>query len=474
VTPVKRNVPRAVRRSETLWAPGAGSGDGAPDPRMLEYTVGDDRVWDARLLRWDILGSLGHAAGLRRAGIITGVEFTKMQRALRSALRAAASGELAIGEEHEDVHSAVELWITARHAALGGRLHTGRSRNDQVATDLRLYLKDQALALHARSLDLAEALLAFAASNRTALWPGYTHQRRGMPSSAGIWAAGYAEGVLDTAESIAGVWPRLDRSPLGSAAGYGVPLPLDRDAAARALGFSGIDNAVTLAQGARGKLEAAVLFWCVQFGHDLGRLASDVILYTADEFGFLVLPPDLATGSSIMPQKRNPDLFELTRARAGAVQGELAGVLAISGKLTGGYHRDFQLLKGPLMRGLEATGQMLAMMTFAVPRVTVDRERSLAALDGPTLATDEVMRRVRSGEPFRSAYRAVAAAVKSGAEMPALPAREIIDARRSTGGIGNLNLGAGRSRLRAARAWNRRERGRFERAMNALAGRRTG
>ena len=251
-----------------------------------------------------------------------------------------------------------------------------------------------------------------------------------------------------------------------------MPLPLDREAAARSLGFTGIDNAVTLAQGARGKLEAAVLFWCVQYGHDLARLASDVILYAAEEFGFLVLPPDLATGSSIMPQKRNPDLFELTRARAGAVQGELAGVLAISGKLTGGYHRDFQLLKGPLMRGLEATEQMLSMMTFAIPRITVDRERSLAALDGPTLATDEVMRRVRDGEPFRSAYRAVAAAVKSGKGMPVLPPGEIIRARQSVGSIGNMNLGAGRARLRAARAWNRRERNRFERAMATLAGRR--
>ncbi|HEX6090909.1 MAG TPA: argininosuccinate lyase [Gemmatimonadales bacterium] len=469
---MKRKPRRSRVPARTLWAPAAGSPDGAPDPRMLAYTVGDDREWDARLLRWDILGSLGHAAGLRRARLITEGEFTRMQRALRAALRAAARGTLAIGDDHEDVHSAVELWLTARHASLGERLHTGRSRNDQVATDLRLYLKDRALALHAESLALAEALLDLAAAHRTALWPGYTHQRRGMPSSAGIWAAGYAEGVLDTAESIAGIWPRLDRSPLGSAAGYGVPLPLDREAAARSLGFTGIDNAVTLAQGARGKLEAAVLFWCVQYGHDLARLASDVILYAAEEFGFLVLPPDLATGSSIMPQKRNPDLFELTRARAGAVQGELAGVLAISGKLTGGYHRDFQLLKGPLMRGLEATEQMLSMMTFAIPRITVDRERSLAALDGPTLATDEVMRRVRDGEPFRSAYRAVAAAVKSGKGMPVPPPGEIIRARQSVGSIGNMNLGAGRARLRAARAWNRRERNRFERAMATLAGRR--
>lgn len=456
----------------TLWGTGRSIRGGGPDARMLAYTIGDDREWDARLLQWDILGSLGHAAGLRRAGLVSEREFVAMQRALRSALRAAASGELAIGDEHEDVHSAVELWLTRRRGSLGERLHTGRSRNDQVATDLRLYLKHRALALHAASLELAGVLLAFAAAHRTALMPGYTHQRRGMPSSVGLWAAGYAEGVLDTAESVAGIWPRLDRSPLGSAAGYGVPLPLDREAAARALGFAGLDGAATSVQAARGKLEGAVLFWCVQFGHDLARLASDVILYTADEFGFLVLPPELATGSSIMPQKRNPDLFELTRARAGAVQGELASVLAIGGKLTGGYHRDFQLLKAPLMRGLDATEEMLGMMAEAMPRIGVDRARALAALDGPTLATDEVMRRVREGEPFRRAYRDVAAAVKSGDPMPPLASREIMLARRSTGGVGNLGLAAGRRRLARARAWNRRERRRFDRAMNALAGRR--
>ena len=463
---------RRGRGARTLWAPDAGSAAGPPDAQMLAYTVGDDPAWDTRLLRWDILGSLGHATGLRRSRIITDSEFVRMRRALRAALRAAARGELAIGPEHEDVHSAVELWLTERHAGLGERLHTGRSRNDQVATDLRLYLKDRSLALHAEGLEVAAALLAFAARHRGALWPGYTHQRRGMPSSAGAWAAGYAEGVLDTAESIAGIWPRLDRSPLGSAAGYGAPLPLDREAAGRALGFAGIDNAVTSVQGGRGKLEAAVLFWCVQYGHDLGRLASDVILFTADEFGFLVLPPELSTGSSIMPQKRNPDLFELTRARAGAVQGELAGVLAIGGKLAGGYHRDFQLLKAPLMRGLDATAQMLAMMRTVLPRLGVDTARGLAALDGPTLATDEVMRRVRAGEAFRRAYRAVAAAVAAGEEMPALSAREITAARKSVGGIGNLHLAAARSRLSAARAWNRRERGRFDRAMRALEGRR--
>ena len=455
-----------MRRAETLWSQGK-----ALDARMLAYTVGDDPVWDARLLRWDILGSLGHAEGLRRSRIISEAEHTRMRRALRAALRAAAVGKLRIEARHEDVHSAVELWLTRHHGTVGERLHTGRSRNDQVAVDLRLYLKDRVLSLHAEALGLAGALAAFAAKHRRVLWPGYTHQRRGMPSSAGLWAGAYAEGVLDTAESLAGIWPAIDRSPLGSAAGYGAPLPLRREAAARALGFAGLDRNVAAVQNGRGKLEAAVLFWCTQLGHELGRFATDVIQFSAEEYGYLVLPAELATGSSIMPQKRNPDLFELTRARAAVLHGELAQVLALSAKLGGGYHRDFQLLKAPLLRGTDATGEMLAMMAAAVPRLGVDRERGLAALAGPTLATDEVMRRVRGGTPFRRAYRDVAESLGRGEAMPALGPAAIIAARRSTGGIGNLGLGETRARIAAARRWNRRERARFDAAMRRLAGR---
>src|SRR5581483_7400269 len=211
------------RAPETLWAAAAG-----PDPRVLAYTVGDDRVWDARLLRWDVLGSLGHVEGLRAAGLLSEGEHRRLRAALRAALHAADRGRLAIGPGHEDVHTAVESWITRRAPGAGERLHTGRSRNDQVACDLRLYLKDRLVALEAETLDLAEALLRFAGRHRSVLWPGYTHQRRAMPSSVGLWALGFAEGLLDTVEALEPVWRAVDRSPLGSAAGYGVPLPLRR------------------------------------------------------------------------------------------------------------------------------------------------------------------------------------------------------------------------------------------------------
>jgi argininosuccinate lyase len=295
-----------------------------------------------------------------------------------------------------------------------------------------------------------------------------------MPSSVGHWAGAYAEGILDTVEAIDSLWTSVDRSPLGSAAGYGVPLPLRREVAARALGFGGLDRNVATVQAGRGKLEAAALFWCTQLTHELARLSQDVIVYSAEEFGYLVLPADLATGSSIMPHKRNPDLFELTRARAAAVEADLVAVLQIKGRLTSGYHRDFQLLKEPLMRGTERTGAMLEALAAALPRLEVDRARCAAALDGGALATDEVMRRVEAGRPFRVAYREVKEALASGETFAAPTARQILARRRSTGGLGNLGLNEARARLRRARSWGTRQRRSFDAAIRRLAGRAVG
>ena len=292
-----------------------------------------------------------------------------------------------------------------------------------------------------------------------------------MPSSIGLWAAAYAEGLLDSLESLPGLWARIDRSPLGSAAGYGVPLPLNREATAKALGFAGLDHNVGTVQNGRGKLEAATLFWCTELAHELSRLSADVILFSAAEYGYLILPPELATGSSIMPQKRNPDLFELTRARAAGVEGDLATVMALKAKLSGGYHRDFQLLKEPLFRGVASTRAMLGMVALAVPRLGVDAERCRAALSGDALVTDEALRRTEMGQPFRAAYRDVAAEFKSGATFPEPSVAALLARRRSTGGVGNLELPVVRGRLRTARAWQRREATRFTRAMARLAGR---
>jgi argininosuccinate lyase len=437
---------------------------------MLAYTVADDREVDAQLLRWDVIGSLGHVEALAKGRIISIREHAAMRTALRGALKAIDAGTLAIGPQHEDGHSAVEFWLTKRYGDLGERLHAGRSRNDQVATDLRLFLKDRVLTLHAQMTALALVLIDFAAEHRKVLWPGYTHQRIAMPSSAGLWAAGYAEGLLDAADAVAGFWPRLDRSPLGSAAGYGVPLPLGREAAAKALGFDGFDEVVTTVQNSRGRLEAAVLWWCAEAAHECSKLSSDAILFSADEFGWLKLPTELSTGSSIMPQKRNPDLFELTRARAAALEGDLMTLMALKGKLAGGYHRDFQFLKAPLFRGLDRTTEMLAMLAAAIPRLGVNAKVGRDALRGEVLATDEVMRRVRAGLPFRAAYREVAAELKRGEVMPPLAPAALLAARTTPGGMGNLPIASLRTRARTATHWNERRRTKFGRALARLVG----
>ena len=450
----------------TLWQPKA-----RPDAAMLAFSIGDDPHWDARLLKWDVLGSLGHIEGLRAAKLISVREHSRLRAGLRAALRAAEDGTLRIGRGQEDAHSAVEAWLTSRDRGAGERLHTGRSRNDQVAVDLRLMLKDRLLELHDGALNVAESLTDFGASHRRVLMPGYTHQRRAMPSSVALWAGAIAEGLLDTIEELPTLWQRVDRSPLGSAAGYGVPLPLPRERVARALGFGGLDRNVASVQNGRGKLEAAVLFWCTQAGHDLTRLSTDVILFSAEEFGYFVLPAAFTTGSSIMPHKRNPDLFELTRARAAAVEGDLAAVMALKARLGSGYHRDFQLLKEPLFRGLDRTAEMLAVLPRVIATLEVDRDKCSAALEGGALATDEVMRRVEAGEPFRPAYRAVADELASGASYPTPGSSDIIRRRSSTGGLGDPGLGEARARVRAARRWSRAERQRFDRAMARLAGR---
>lgn len=458
-------VPLSAAAPATLWTSAE-----PPDARMLEYTAAEDRACDARLLVWDILGSLGHLEALAVSRLTGRSEYLLLRRSLRAALLAAARGQLAVGADAEDVHTAVERWVTARAPGAGERLHTGRSRNDQIACDLRLYLKDVLATLHSEAAELTDGLLRLASRERRTLWPGYTHSRRAMPSSVGLWAAAHAEGLLDSLEALPGVWRRIDRSPLGSAAGYGTPLPLRREVAARALGFAVLEHNVGAVQLGRGKLEAAVLYWCVELARDLGKLCSDIVLFSADEYGYLRIPNALTTGSSIMPHKRNPDLFELTRARAAMIHGELTAVLSIDAKLPSGYHRDFQALKEPLLRGIEQTTSMVQMMRLAVPQLLVDRDRCRVAVTGEVLATDEVMRRVAAGAAFRDAYRDVAGELRRGLSLGSVAPARMLAARQSTGGLGNLALAVPRRRLLAQRAWMRQRARGFERSMARLAG----
>ena len=451
--------------SGTLWG-------GTMPPEVAAYTTAGDRELDNRLLGYDVLGTLGHLVGLEAAGVVTAREAARLRAALRRALRDARRGAFTVGADDEDAHSALERRLVAELGELGERVHAGRSRNDQVAVDLRLLTRDRLHEVGDAVLDAVAALLAFAQRQRTAVFPGYTHLRRAMPSTVGLWAAGFADALLDDLGPLLAALDLVDRSPLGSAAGYGVPLPLARGRVARSLGFAGVQRTVTAVQGSRGKLEAVVLAALWNVGFDLAKLAWDVTLFSASEYGYLVLPAELATGSSIMPHKRNPDVFELTRARAGVLEGCLHEAMAVAGRLPSGYHRDFQLAKAPLLRGLDTAVDMLRMTAWALPRLGVDRARCAAAVSGDLLATDEVYRRVRAGVPFRAAYRQVAAEVKAGAAQPPLGAAEIMAARREPGGAGNPALGELAATAARARRVLRQRRARAERALAALAGER--
>jgi len=383
---------------------------GAPlDERVLRYTAGEDHRLDARLVPYDVRASIAHAEMLGEGGLLAPAEVAAIREGLAALGDAHAAGEWQIELGDEDVHTALENRLTAAIGEAGARLHLGRSRNDQVLAALRLYLRDEVAALAAGARAVAAALDELAAREAATPLPGYTHQQPAMPSSVALWAGGFAGELRDDALGLEGCRRRIDLNPLGSAAGYGVPLlPIDRESTRRRLGFAAVQQPVTAVQLSRGKAEAQVLFEVALTQQDLGRLAADLVLWSGREFGFVALPAAMTTGSSIMPQKRNPDVFELVRGRTATAQACLLEALAITAKLPSGYHRDLQLLKVPLFRGLDLARATLDVMAAAIGgvRFRADHIRLPPELG----ATEEAYRLVlEQGLPFRDAYRQVAA-----------------------------------------------------------------
>ncbi len=375
--------------------------------RVLRYTAGEDHVLDARLVPYDVRASIAHAEMLQGANLLSAEDLTAIRQGLEALAAGHAAGEWRIDLADEDVHTALETRLTAKIGEAGARLHLGRSRNDQVLAALRLYLRDEIEALRQGALEVAAALDALAEREKDTLLPGYTHMQPAMPSSVPLWAGGFAAELRDNAEGLAAVRRRIDKNPLGSAAGYGVPLlPIDRESTRASLGFAEVQEPVTAVQLSRGKAEAQVLFETALLMQDLGRLAADLVLFSMQELGFVSLPPEMTTGSSIMPQKRNPDVFELVRGRTVTAQACLLEVLAITAKLPSGYHRDLQLLKAPLFRGLDLARDTLAILSAALPGIRFHPER--IHLDPGLYAAEEAYRLVlEEGIPFREAYRRV-------------------------------------------------------------------
>ncbi len=386
------------------------------DERILRFTAGEDHLLDERLVEYDVRASIAHARMLEDRDLLTSEDCEAICQGLEQLAGQHAAGDWTIKLEQEDVHSALEQHLIELIGTAGGRVHLGRSRNDQVLAAMRLYLRDTVQTLADGANAVADGLDSLATEQGDLALPGYTHMQPAMPSSVGLWAGGFAAEIRDDADGLLAALRRVDANPLGSAAGYGVPgLPLDRDATREALGFSRTQEPVSAVQLSRGKAEASVIFELTLLLGDLGRLACDLLLFYTAEFAFVDLPDEMTTGSSIMPQKRNPDVFELVRSAQSVTTAALTETLSITAKLSSGYQRDLQRLKAPLFRSIDLAEDTLAIMAHALSGIkfrpeNIDLGDELYAAE----RANELV--VEEGIPFREAYQRIAADLKRQSE----------------------------------------------------------
>jgi len=436
--------------------------------RLIEqYTVGEDPLLDRRLVAADCLASMAHADMLARIGVLGREELAGLKRELARIPALLAAGEFQVAAADEDCHTAIENHLVARLGEAGKKIHTGRSRNDQVLAALRLYGRAFLLEFQQAVLGLSATLLAFARRHQLVPMPGRTHLQLAMPSSVGLWAAAWAEGLLDDLLLAEAAYQLNDACPLGSAASYGVPLALDREMVASLLAFGRVQNNVLAAGHSRGKTEAVILDAVEQVMLTGSRLAQDVILFALPEFGYFSLPEELCSGSSIMPQKRNPDLLELVRAKAAAVSARGAQIKSILRAMPSGYNRDLQETKGAFLEGCALGLQSARVLELLVGRLGVNEERLRAGFRPEIYAADRALELVAEGLPFRDAYRRVAA------ELPALgqrDPREAMARKKHTGAPGNLGLELAEGRLEALRRTNEGRRQEVQARLDALAG----
>lgn len=385
--------------------------DNTIDPDVLNFTVGEDPVLDLELAVWDCMGTAAHVTMLSEMNlkrpIVTKKEAKTVCKELGLIAKASERGNFKILVEDQDVHMAVERMLTEKLGDLGKKIHTGRSRNDQVAVDVRLHVKDQLLSLEEEIASLASALIEFAQRYNLVPMVGRTHLQPAMPSSVGLWATGHAEMILDQVANFEAAYKLNDKCPLGSAAGYGVPLPLDRHRTSDLLGFERPLHNVFGASMARGEDEASVIAASAQLMTVLSRLAEDMILFSMPEFGFFNLPREYCTGSSIMPQKFNPDVLELVRGKTAQVIGLSTAAMTILHAMPGGYNRDLQDAKLLYMKALETTRTTLRILTKVVRGMTANEVKLRAGFTPGVFATDVALRMVASGTPWRDAYHEV-------------------------------------------------------------------
>lgn len=423
-----------------LWQEGEGE---QVDRTIMEFMAGEDVILDRELFLFDIRATVAHVRGLERIGILDAGESETLCRSLGELREEFLAGRFILDEQFEDGHSAIEIFLTGQLGDTGAKVHTGRSRNDQVAVATRLFLKDRLQQLAAMCARIAQACLERAENHANVPMPGYTHLQRAVPSSVGLWMGAFAEAFTDDLAFATSVLKIVDCSPLGTAAGYGVNLPLDRDGVAGELGFGRLQINPMYTQNSRGKFEIMALQAVAHAMQDLRRLAWDLSLFTTSEFDFISLPARYVTGSSIMPNKANPDVVELLRGRAATIEGAVMEIQSVL-SLPSGYQRDLQLTKAPLIRGLGAGLQALAIVPPLIAGMQFKQENMEAAISLEMFATDLALAKAAQGVPFRAAYLAAKQDLEGTVEADAASS---LAQRVSPGACGDLQLDRIRQRL---------------------------
>ena len=393
----------------TLWSKGTQA-----TALVEDFTVGNDRILDMRLAKCDVQGSLAHIKMLESIGLLTQEELDTLTAGLQSILKEIDAGTFVLEDDVEDIHSQVELLLTRRLGDIGKKIHSGRSRNDQVLVDIKLFLKEEVLGIREEVLKLFGTLQQLSEKHRNVLLPGYTHGQIAMPSSFGLWFGAYAEALADDMYMLRGAYSVTDQNPLGSAAGYGSSFPLDRQMTTDLLGFGSLDYNVVAAQLSRGKSERAVASAMGAIALTLNKFAADCCMYMSPNYGFIKFPDELTTGSSIMPHKKNPDVWEIMRGNCNRIMSVESQISMLCSNMPHGYHREFQLLKDILFPALELMHKCLAMADYMLQHIMINEHILEAPIYDYLFTVEEVNRRTLEGMPFRDAYKSVGIEVNEG------------------------------------------------------------
>ena len=383
-----------------------------------KFTIGRDREMDLYLAKYDVLGSMAHITMLQSIGLLTAEELDVLLKELRTIYDQAEKGEFVIEDGVEDVHSQVELMLTRKLGDVGKKIHSGRSRNDQVLVDLKLFIRDQIREIAQLTKQLFDELIQQSNRYKDVLMPGYTHLQVAMPSSFGLWFGAYAEGLVDDMQYLLAAWKITNRNPLGSAAGYGSSFPLNRQMTTDLLGFDSMDYNVVYAQMGRGKTERNVAFSMASIAGTVAKMAFDACMFNSQNFGFVKLPDDCTTGSSIMPHKKNPDVFELTRAKCNKLQSLPQTIMLIMNNLPVGYFRDLQIIKEVFLPSFDELKDCLKMAAYIINKMKVNEHILDNDIYNPMFSVEEVNRLAREGMPFRDAYKKVGLDIEAGKFTP--------------------------------------------------------